>query len=131
MRGYSYVYILVSETYPSRHYTGCAMDLTDRILKHNSGNVPHTTKDSPWRIEAVVRFASKGKARAFEPYPKSGAGREFARRHFLTAGGRKATLAHHDGCSAMYAAIGHQATDEVPDPCSGPLFEGGGVGFLA
>ena len=79
---YHYVYILVSESDPSRHYTGCATEITERLKKHNEGEVPHTRKYRPWRIEIVIRFSSKTKARAFEKYLKSGSGREFARRHF-------------------------------------------------
>ena len=77
-----WVYILVSESCEGRHYTGCTTNLTDRLRKHNSGGVPHTSKYRPWRLETAVRFASKPKAIAFERYLKSGSGREFARRHF-------------------------------------------------
>ena len=76
MRGYSHVYILVSESCPSRHYTGCAMDLAVRILKHNSENVPHTAKYRPWRIETAVGFRDPAKAIGFEACLKSGSGRE-------------------------------------------------------
>jgi putative endonuclease len=79
---FHYVYILVSEADPLRHYTGCTTDLPDRLTKHNKGDVPHTSKYRPWRLETVVRFRSREKARAFEAYLKSGSGREFARRHF-------------------------------------------------
>ncbi len=79
---FHYVYILVSEIDPSRHYTGCTTNPVDRLIKHNDGNVPHTKKLRPWRIETVIRFSSKTKARTFEKYLKSGSGREFARRHF-------------------------------------------------
>jgi len=80
--GYHYVYILVSETDPDRHYTGCTMDLTARLKEHNGGGGNHTAKHGPWRIETVIRFSSARKAHAFEVYLKSGSGREFARRHF-------------------------------------------------
>ena len=79
---YSYVYVLVSEQDPARHYTGCTADLSARLAKHNEGGVPHTAKYRPWRIETAVRFSSEAKARSFEQYLKSGSGREFARRHF-------------------------------------------------
>ena len=78
---YHYVYILISESDSSRHYTGCTENLASRLAKHNEGGVPHTAKFRPWRVETVVRFSSKQKARAFERYLKSGSGREFARRH--------------------------------------------------
>ena len=82
MPEYHYVYILVSQTDPTRHYTGCTTDLNRRLQKHNQGGVPHTAKYCPWAVETVIRFCSRQKARAFEAYMKSGSGREFARRHF-------------------------------------------------
>jgi len=79
---YHYVYILVSEDVPSRHYTGRTTNLAERLMRHNQGRNPHTAKNRPWRIETAVRFRDPAKARAFELYLKSGSGREFARRHF-------------------------------------------------
>ncbi len=79
---FHYVYILVSERDPTRHYTGCTTDLESRLIKHNEGGVPHTAKHKPWSIETAIRFNSQEKTRAFEKYLKSGSGREFARRHF-------------------------------------------------
>ena len=79
---YHYVYILASEVDPDRHYTGCTTDIVERLAKHNGGQVKHTSKHKPWRMETVIRFTSKRKARAFEAYLKSGSGREFSRRHF-------------------------------------------------
>jgi putative endonuclease len=79
---FTYVYLIVSENDPSRHYTGITDNLDDRLQRHNSGNVPHTAKYRPWRIETCVAFHDKQKAIAFESYLKSGSGREFARRHF-------------------------------------------------
>ena len=77
-----YVYLLISESNPSRHYIGLTTNLTNRLAKHNEGGVPHTSIYKPWRIETAVRFRCPRKAREFEVYLKSGSGREFARRHF-------------------------------------------------
>ena len=77
-----YVYILVSDLDPARHYTGRTKDLLHRIDKHNAGEVPHTAKYRPWRLETYVAFTHESKAITFERYLKSGSGREFARRHF-------------------------------------------------
>ncbi len=77
-----YVYILVSLKNPDIHYTGCTTDLASRLEKHNHGEVPHTAKAKPWRLETAIRFRSEKKARDFEKYLKSGSGRVFARRHF-------------------------------------------------
>ena len=79
---FHYVYILHSLSHPERHYTGCTTDLDKRLKKHNYGEVPHTAKFRPWRMETVIRFHSQQKARKFEKYLKSGSGREFARKDF-------------------------------------------------
>ena len=79
---YTYVYILKSVSEPTRHYTGCTTNLEGRLAKHNSGDVAHTAKFGPWKIETAIRFTDRAKARSFEQYLKSGSGREFARRHF-------------------------------------------------
>ena len=78
---FSYVYLLVSESDPSRHYTGFTDSLESRLRKHNSGEVPHTSKYRPWRLEVAVMFRDRAKALAFEKYLKSGSGRAFARKH--------------------------------------------------
>ena len=82
MARFVYVYILISETDPSIHYTGVTRNLPSRLQGHNRGNCPHTAKFKPWKIETAVAFTSERKARAFERYLKTGSGREFARRHF-------------------------------------------------
>ena len=78
----SYVYILVCEDDSDRHYTGRTADMSARVAKHNKGDVSHTAKFRPWRLETCIGFADEAKAIAFERYLKSGSGREFARRHF-------------------------------------------------
>jgi len=44
MSTFHYVYILVSDADPSRHYTGLTDDLTGRLTAHNAGQVLHTAK---------------------------------------------------------------------------------------
>ena len=82
MKQFFYVYVVVSETDPKKHYTGITRDLSGRLQEHNRGHCPHTAKYKPWRIATAIAFASETKERAFEKYLKSGSGREFARRHF-------------------------------------------------
>ena len=79
---FHYVYILVSDQDPDRHYVGLTGNLENRLAAHNSGKVIHTSKHRPWHFETAVAFRDKSKAAAFERYLKSGSGREFARRHF-------------------------------------------------
>ena len=77
-----YTYILRSISHPEQRYIGSTSDLKSRLAKHNAGEVPHTSKFKPWRIQTAIAFDSKEKAVAFEDYLKSGSGREFAKRHF-------------------------------------------------
>ena len=79
---FHYVYILVSESDESRHYTGLTDDLEARLKAHNAGQVPHTAKYRLWRIETAIAFRSREKAAAFEKYLKSHSGRAFASKHF-------------------------------------------------
>ena len=82
MQNFYYVYILIDTETEMHHYVGFTQDLSERLAKHNAGEVPHTSKFKPWRIQTAIAFDSKEKAFAFEDYLKSGSGREFAKRHF-------------------------------------------------
>ena len=81
MNEFYYVYILVSETDESRHYTGLTKNLESRLKAHNKGQVPHTSKYRPWTIETAIGFRSREKAANFEKYLKSHSGRVFAKKH--------------------------------------------------
>ena len=82
MNPFHYVYVLVSETDETRHYTGITENLENRLISHNYGQVPHTSQFRPWRIETAVAFRARSKALAFEKYLKSHSGRAFASKHF-------------------------------------------------
>ncbi len=77
-----YAYILRSLVRSTERYIGSTEDLKSRLIKHNKGDVPHTAKYRPWKIEAYFAFETKEKAVAFEQYLKSGSGHAFAKRHF-------------------------------------------------
>ena len=77
-----YTYILRSISQPEQRYIGSTADLKSRLAKHNAGEVPHTSKFRPWRIQTAIAFDSKEKAIAFEAYLKTGSGKSFANRHF-------------------------------------------------
>jgi putative endonuclease len=77
-----YVYILQSISDPTRHYTGFTQNLKARLDKHNQGEVAHTSKYTPWKIQSAIAFTEEVKAREFEKYLKSGSGRAFAKKHF-------------------------------------------------
>ena len=77
-----YAYILRSLSNTDQRYIGSTADLKSRLAKHNKGDVPHTAKFRPWKVEAYFAFETKEKAAAFEQYLKSGSGYAFAKRHF-------------------------------------------------
>ena len=79
---YYYVYILHSINHPEKHYTGFTTDYNKRIVKHNNGEVTHTSKYKPWKLQTIIAFTEKEKATAFEKYLKSHSGRAFAKKHF-------------------------------------------------
>jgi predicted GIY-YIG superfamily endonuclease len=82
MNDFHYVYILISTTDNTRHYTGLTNDVDARLKAHNNGQVPPTAKYRPWKIEMVLTFRSREKAAAFEKYLKSHSGRAFTKKHF-------------------------------------------------
>ena len=82
MTKFYYVYLLVDIATESHRYTGVTEDLTARLAKHNAGEVPHTSKFKPWKVESYFAFETKEKATAFEAYLKTGSGHAFAKRHF-------------------------------------------------
>ena len=84
MRGFGarFVYILRSDTDPSRHYVGRASNVDERLDRHNAGPDGYTRQHRPWSIVVVLEFPDESAAARFERYLKSGSGRAFAKRHF-------------------------------------------------
>ena len=82
MQNFYYVYILIDTATETHHYVGSTQDLSSRLAKHNAGEVPHTSKFKPWKLESYFAFETKEKAYAFEAYLKTGSGHAFAKRHF-------------------------------------------------
>ena len=76
----TYVYILQSLEHLNRYYVGVTADLRSRLKRHNSGEVPHTSKYTPWGIKTYVAFSDEKQAFAFEKYLKSPSGRAFAKK---------------------------------------------------
>jgi predicted GIY-YIG superfamily endonuclease len=81
-QAFYYVYLLVSEANGCHHYTGLTQNLETRLRAHNAGQVAHTAKYRPWRIQTAIAFYSREKAAEFEKYLKSHSGRAFAEKHF-------------------------------------------------
>lgn len=75
-----YVYILRSKSDPDRYYVGLTSDLRARLKRHNAGEVPHTSKFTPWELKTYIAFSDEQQAIAFEKYLKSASGRAFAKK---------------------------------------------------
>ena len=75
-----YVYILQCIAEPDRFYTGFTDDLKARLEAHNAGQVSHTSKFKPWRLNTYLAFNDKSRAIAFEKYLKSHSGLAFAKK---------------------------------------------------
>jgi predicted GIY-YIG superfamily endonuclease len=80
----SYVYLLRSKAKSDETYVGSTNDLKRRLAEHNGGRRQHTRKHCPWKLVVAIAFRHEASGDAFEEYLKSGSGRGFARRHFLT-----------------------------------------------
>ncbi len=82
LKGFTYVYVLLSQKDATHRYTGLTDDLDARLKSHNRGENPHTSRYRPWQIETAIALRSREKAAAFEKYLKSHSGRAFASKHF-------------------------------------------------
>jgi len=77
---YYYVYIIQSESFSGRYYTGFTEDLGARLSDHNSGKNSHTSKFRPWKIKTAVAHTDRQNALDFERYLKTPSGRAFAKK---------------------------------------------------
>ena len=77
-----HVYLIRSESDPSRFYKGYTQDVITRLTRHNRGEVSSTSKYRPWSLQTIISFDSKDKALKFEKYLKSHSGRAFSSKHF-------------------------------------------------
>ncbi|MFA5337565.1 MAG: GIY-YIG nuclease family protein [Candidatus Omnitrophota bacterium] len=80
-----YVYLLKSIKFLDQKYIGITSDIEQRLREHNEGKCQHTSKYLPWKIETYICFQNDNLAVRFEAYLKSGSGRAFAKRHFLSS----------------------------------------------
>jgi predicted GIY-YIG superfamily endonuclease len=79
---YYYVYIIQSDSDPSKTYIGFTSNIKKRLAKHNEGGSNYTSKYKPWKIKLAIAFNDKQKALSSERYLKSHSGRAFTKRHF-------------------------------------------------
>ena len=78
-----YVYIIRSLAFPEQIYIGYTLNLKTRLVVHNNGQAPHTSKYKPWELITFFAFNEKMKAINFEIYLKSGSGKEFLKKRLI------------------------------------------------
>ncbi len=66
------------------YYIGCTDNLKDRILRHKGGNVPATASRLSLELDFYLAVKDKYIAFNLEKYFKSGSGRTFIKKHFMT-----------------------------------------------
>jgi predicted GIY-YIG superfamily endonuclease len=57
-----FVYIHQSKNNTDHFYTGFTENIENRLLAHNSGKDPHTSKLKPWRIKTAIAFTDRQEA---------------------------------------------------------------------
>ncbi len=65
-------------------YVGCTENIQDRLERHEKGHVPATANRLPVTLEFYFAILNKQKAFEFEKYLKSGSGRAFLNKHFVS-----------------------------------------------
>ncbi|MFA5010266.1 MAG: GIY-YIG nuclease family protein [Patescibacteria group bacterium] len=78
-----YVYLLRSHKDKRQNYIGSTADLRTRLVAHNAGQSPHTSKFKPWGVICYIAFKTKVQAEKFETYLKAGSGKAFANKHLF------------------------------------------------
>ena len=53
-RSRRFVYVLNSESDPTRYYTGITENVRARLAAHNGGRYSHTSRWKPWRVIGVA-----------------------------------------------------------------------------
>ncbi|THD69216.1 GIY-YIG nuclease family protein [Robertkochia marina] len=64
-------------------YKGCTADLSERLQRHQKGEVKYTRTRLPVELITYLVFQDKYKAFQFERYLKTGSGAAFARKRLL------------------------------------------------
>jgi len=76
---YTYLLKLSNDDY----YAGSTKELKSRFEKHQSGEVPHTSKFRPVTLVWYAGFQDKDQSLRFEKYLKSSSGKAFRNKHLI------------------------------------------------
>jgi len=91
-----YTYILLSSK-SHIFYFGSAKDLKIRLELHNNGKVKSTKFHMPWKLVWYSAFETEKQARDFEQYLKTGSGKSFAYKRFVSVALMKDFVAGRKG----------------------------------
>jgi len=83
-----YCYILLSSKFHI-FYFGSTENLRLRLKQHNSSEVKSTKPYLPWKLVWYGAFETEKQARAFELYLKTGSGKSFAYKRFVSVALKK------------------------------------------
>ena len=61
-----FVYIVRSDSDPSRHYVGITRDIAERLEWHNHGPSGYTVDNRPWSVVVSIEFRNERDAVGFE-----------------------------------------------------------------
>ena len=75
-----YVYLAQSESFLDRRGVGIISNLKQRLVGHNAGKSPHTSKYVSWKLVTCIVFSDNQEAETFERYLKSGSGHAFTKK---------------------------------------------------
>ena len=79
-----FVYVLRS-TVNGHFYVGMTEDVTNRLMRHNRGDNKSTKPYRPWNMFFYESYETREEARKREVYLKSGSGKEFIKKRWLTS----------------------------------------------
>lgn len=78
-----YCYILLSQK-SHIFYFGSSNNIKARLELHNAGEVKSTKPHLPWKLVWYCAFETEKQAREFEQYLKTGSGKSFAYKRFVS-----------------------------------------------
>ena len=86
-------------------YVGSTNDLRRRVESHKQGHVNSTKAYLPIALNSYVAVQTERRARELEQYFKSGSGKAFAKKHFLTDPRRSIRSGWRVCCAASLAVV--------------------------
>jgi predicted GIY-YIG superfamily endonuclease len=73
--------VCILESLDGEHfYIGITDDVPARLIEHNAGEVPHTSKYRPWRVRTYIAFTDKKACHRFREISEVRLERAFAKR---------------------------------------------------